>query len=105
MGTSRLIQQGAHPLITAQDVLDDLDLTHVTEQQAIRRLVSADEVETRLLEVLGEEPLHLDEIRSRSGLPIERVSATLVIMELKGMVRPVGGMNYVAIREEQADYH
>jgi hypothetical protein len=25
-------------------------------------------------------------------------------MELKGMVRQVGGMNYVAVREEQSDY-
>jgi len=25
-------------------------------------------------------------------------------MELKGMVRQVGGMNYVAVREEQASY-
>jgi hypothetical protein len=25
-------------------------------------------------------------------------------MELKGMVRQVGGMNYVAVREEQSEY-
>jgi len=25
-------------------------------------------------------------------------------MELKGMVRQVGGMNYVAVREAQGDY-
>jgi len=25
-------------------------------------------------------------------------------MELKGMVRQVGGMNYVSVREEQGDY-
>ena len=43
-------------------------------------------------------------IRNQTGLPIERVSATLVMMELKGMVRQVGGMNYVAVREEQAEY-
>ena len=48
------------------------------------------------------EPLHMDEIRNQTGLPIERVSATLVMMELKGMVRQVGGQNYVAVREEQA---
>jgi len=46
----------------------------------------------------------VDEIRNQTGLPIERVSATLVMMELKGMVRQVGGMNYVAVREEQAEY-
>ncbi|MBU2609699.1 MAG: DNA-protecting protein DprA, partial [Chloroflexi bacterium] len=58
-----------------------------------------------VLDVLAHEPMHVDEIRNQTGLPIERVSATLVMMELKGFVRQVGGMNYVALREEQAEYH
>jgi len=57
-----------------------------------------------LLEALGAEPAHVDDIRSRVELPIEKVSAALTMMELKGMVRQVGGMNYVAVREEQAEY-
>jgi hypothetical protein len=39
-----------------------------------------------------------------SGLPIEQVSATLTVMELKGMVRQVGGMNFSLVRENTADY-
>jgi DNA processing protein len=103
-GTNRLIQQGAQPLLSAGDVLEALDLTRVSEQRVMRKAIPADEVEARLLDILGDETLHMDEIRSRSGLPIEWVSATLVMMELKGMVRQVGGMNYIAVREEQADY-
>ena len=67
-------------------------------------MIPADETEARLLNVLGGEPLHVDEIRNQADLPIERVSATLALMELKGMVRQVGGMNYVAVREEQGTY-
>jgi predicted Rossmann fold nucleotide-binding protein DprA/Smf involved in DNA uptake len=37
-------------------------------------------------------------------MPIEAVSAALAMMELKGMVRQVGGMNYVAVRERPATY-
>jgi len=37
-------------------------------------------------------------------LPIEKVSAALALMELKGMVRQVGGMNYVSVREVQSEY-
>jgi len=104
-GTNRLIQQGAHPLLSARDVLEALNLTRVSEQRLVRRALPADEVETQVLNVLAREPLHVDEIRNQTGLPIERVSATLVMMELKGMVRQVGGMNYVAVREEPAEYH
>ncbi len=103
-GTNRLIQQGAHPLLSAREVLEALNLTRVSEQRLVRKVLPVDEVESKLLSVLGAEPLHMDDIRNQTGLPIERVSATLVMMELKGMVRQVGGMNYVAVREEQAEY-
>jgi DNA processing protein len=103
-GTNRLIAQGAHPMLSVRDLLDVLNLTRVTEQRFVRKVLPADETESKLMSVLTHEPLHMDEIRNQTGLPIERVSATLVMMELKGMVRQVGGMNYVAVREEQAGY-
>jgi DNA processing protein len=103
-GTNKLIQRGALPLLSMDDLMQALDLTRVGEQKAARKVIPADETEARLMNVLGSEPLHVDEIRSQAELPIEKVSATLALMELKGMVRQVGGMNYVAVREEQSDY-
>ena len=103
-GTNRLISQGAHPLLSARDLIDILDLTRITEQKTARKVVPADETEAKLLKVLSLEPLHLDDIRNQTDLPIERVSATLVMMELKGLVRQVGGNNYIAVREEPSDY-
>jgi DNA processing protein len=103
-GTNRLIAQGAHPMLTARDLLDVLNLRRVTEQREVRKILPGNEIEAKLLSVLTQDPLHMDDIRNQTGLPIERVSATLVMMELKGLVRQVGGMNYVAIRDEQAEY-
>ena len=103
-GTNRLIADGARPMLSGRDLLDVLNLTRVTEQRLVRKTLPADEIETKLMKVLSHEPLHMDDIRNQTGLPIERVSATLVMMELKGLVRQVGGMNYVAVREEQAEY-
>jgi DNA processing protein len=103
-GTNRLIAQGARPMLSVRDLLDVLNLTRVTEQRLVRKVLPADETESKLISVLTHEPLHMDEIRNQTGLPIERVSATLVMMELKGLVRQVGGQNYVAVREEQAEY-
>lgn len=103
-GTNKLIQKGALPLLSVDDLMQVLDLTRVGEQKAARKVIPTDETEARLMSVLGSEPLHVDEIRNQAELPIEKVSATLALMELKGMVRQVGGMNYVAVREEQSDY-
>ncbi len=54
--------------------------------------------------MLGQELLHIDQIGIEAALPIEEISSTLALMELKGMVRQVGGMRYVAVREAQAAY-
>jgi len=103
-GTNKLIQKGALPLLSVDDLMQALDLTRVGEHKAARKAIPADETEACLMNVLGSEPLHVDEIRNQSELPIEKVSAALALMELKGMVRQVGGMNYVAVREEGSEY-
>ena len=81
-----------------------LNLTRVGEQKAARKILPANEVEAQVLNALGNEPLHVDELRIQTGLPVEKVSAALVMMELKGLVRQVGGMQYVAVREVQSGY-
>lgn len=103
-GTNRLIQQGAQPLLSMNDLMQALDLTRLGQHKAARKVFPVDETEARLLGLLSAEPLHVDEIRAQAELPIEKVSAALALMELKGMVRQVGGMNYVAVREVQSDY-
>jgi DNA processing protein len=103
-GTNKLIQNGALPLLSAADVLQSLDLSRVGEQKVARKILPADEVEMKLMNTLGSEPLHVDEIRNQTGLPVEKVSAALVMMELKGMVRQVGGMQYVVLHEVQSGY-
>jgi DNA processing protein len=104
-GTNKLIQKGALPLLSVTDLMQTLDITRVGEQKSARKIMPSDATEAKLLDVLGHEPLHVDEIRNQSELPIEKVSAALALMELKGMVRQVGGMNYVAVREVQSDYN
>jgi len=104
-GTNRLIQNGALPLLTPADLMQALDIHRIGEQKSARKVLPMDETEAKVLSVLSREPLHVDEIRNQSGLPIEKISATLALMELKGMVRQVGGMSYVAMREAQGDYN
>jgi DNA processing protein len=81
-----------------------LNLTRVGQHKAARKALPADNVEAKLLDTLGAEPLHIDEIRNQTDLPVRKVSSTLVMMELKGMVRQVGNMQYVAVREVQSGY-
>lgn len=98
-GTNRLIQNGAYVLVSPQDVLDVLDLSQVEDYKDARRVLPADTTEARILQAMDYEPMHIDEICNEVDLPVDKVSAALTMMELKGMVQHVGGMRYAAIRE------
>ena len=104
MGTNKLIQQGAKPVLSVEDVLEELNLTMVSQQAEVRAVVPENEMEAALLEYITADPVHVDEIGQKTGLPIAQVSSTLALMELKGMVRQVGGMNYVLAREVRVEY-
>lgn len=103
-GTNRLIRDGAHPLLKFDDILDILNLEKVQEYHSARLALPEDPIEARLLGILADEPQHVDEICNLSGLPIDQVSATLTLMELKGMVRQAGGMNFSVVRETRGEY-
>lgn len=97
-GTNSLIRDGVYPVTEPRDILDVLGLEKVADYRSARSTLPENASEVKLLSLLDNEPTHMDEIQAQSGLPIDEVSATLTLMELKGMVQQVGGMNYV-IRE------
>jgi len=105
VGTNRLIQEGAAKLVQAvEDVLEELNLTLVERHQEVRMAVPEDERESQILECISVEPTHVDEVGQKTGLAIAEVTSTLAMMELKGMVCQVGGMNYVLAREAGVRY-
>ncbi len=53
---------------------------------------------------LTRDPQHVDEVLRRTGLAASIVSGTLALLELKGLVRDVGGMQFVRVREDGASY-
>lgn len=96
-GTNRLIQNGAYPMVSPQEVLEVLNIPGVKNIKKARQVLPADATEQKIMKVLNFEPVHIDEICFQAGMPVEQVSAALTMMELKGLVQHVGGMRYVAI--------
>jgi len=103
-GTNQLIEQGARPLLKMSEILESLKLERIPEKQQARKLNPMNPIEQNLLQHLSSEPIHIDQICALTGLPIHDVSATLTLMELKGYISQVGGMNYVAMREIKSIY-
>ena len=95
IGPNRLIQDGAKLVRGAQDVLEELNVSAIVQQEAVREVLPGNETEAALLRLLGGEPRHIDELGRAAALPVAEVSSALTMLELKGLVRQVGGMNYV----------
>lgn len=98
-GTNRLIQNGAYAMVSPQDVLDVLNLSEIESIKTARQVLPTDKTEAQIMKVMDFEPMHIDEICNEIGLPVEKVSAALTMMELKGLVQHVGAMRYAAVRE------
>lgn len=104
-GPLGLLRDGATPVTRAGDVLEALNLTVIGAQLDFGRAAPpANEAERAVMGALGMEPRHVDEVLRRSGLAAGTVSATLALLELKGLVREVGGMQYVRVRENAPAY-
>lgn len=103
-GTNNLIQEGAKLIRDYTDILEELNLRAVAHQIEVKEVIPASDTESLLLKLLSAEPIHIDEVCRSSGLPVATVSSTLAMMELKGMVRQVGTMNYILSREVREVY-
>lgn len=89
-GPNNLIKQGAKPVTSYQDVLEEFGIESEKEQK-----IKADsEEEAKILEVLKDAPLYIDSIAKKSGLTISKTSSTLSLMEIKDKVSNLGAQNF-----------
>ena len=104
-GPNKLIQEGAKLVSRVEDILEELQLTQVVAQTAVQLALPETAEEVALYSNLSGQPTHIDDLCRTSGLPTGLVSSTLTLMELKGLVQQVGGMNYVLCREPDPVYN
>ncbi len=103
-GANRLIQEGAKLVLGCHDILEEFNLTMAAQQLEMKEILPATDAESVILSCLSPEPTHIDEVGRKCGLPISLVSSTLAMMELKGAIKQVGGMNYILAREAREEY-
>jgi DNA processing protein len=95
-GTTQLLRDGAALAATVEDVLSELSLERRQVEMETRRLLpAASGDEQAVLEFVNAEPRHIDEIALDLGMNISQLSALLLQMQLKGLVRETGGQHYV----------
>jgi len=97
-GPNNLIKMGAKLVASTEDILEELNLKNLTEQIQIREILPDNEEEAKVLQLLSDEPTHIDKIVNDTRMDTATVNATLSLMEMKGKIKNMGGMNYVLAR-------
>jgi predicted Rossmann fold nucleotide-binding protein DprA/Smf involved in DNA uptake len=67
-----------------------------------QRQLPLSEEEQIIFELLGSEILHANELARLANLDITVINSRLTIMEMKGLVRHLGSMNYVRERQPKS---
>jgi DNA processing protein len=94
-GVNKLLQDGAHPVTNVSDILEHLNIHAVPPDDEVPPREPQTEEERILLTLLTREPQHIDELTRTSQLAANTVISTLTILELDGIVKQVGNMQYV----------
>ena len=93
-GCNQLLRDGARPVRSAEDVLEDLNLLRRSEQAAVQQALPLDDDERRVLAVLTADPQHIDDVAALANMPIAQAGAVLLTLELKGNVSNAGVQHY-----------
>jgi len=94
-GTNSLIKQGAKIITGVNDILEELNLTDFRQEKKIQEIIPASKEEEIILQILSNEPQHIDRIIKLSKINTSIVSSTLIILEMKGYIKDMGGQNYI----------
>jgi len=94
-GPNNLIKQGAIPVTSPKDILNALDLGEIKNYISNKKIIPETKEENMIYTNLNYEPKHIDELIKLTGLNTSVINSTLTIMEMKGIVKNLGGMKYV----------
>ena len=99
-GSNRLIQQGAKLVMSAADVLDDMELL-LPEKPRLEtspaRVVQFSGNEQAVYNAINDGETSMDEIIAKSNLPVGAVSSTLLALEMKRLVKQLPGQHFVKL--------
>lgn len=106
IGSNNLIKQGAKPVTTADDIINEypyLEVVPLSEKKSeeVRRdklkeldMSDLNDLQIKIVKTLGNESLHTDEIARMTGVASFEINSELVMLEIQGIVRKLNGNIY-----------
>lgn len=94
-GPNNLIKLGAKLVSNSNDILETLNLQSVKQLMPANTLKIDNPIEEKILNCLTKTPKNIDQIILESQLDSATTNSALMIMEINGLIKNLGGMNYI----------
>ncbi len=96
-GANFLIKSGAKLVESATDVLQELNLAERDQPKLQKIYEPKTREEEKVWNTLSSDPLHVDRLVKLTRLNPATIGSTLATLEIEGVVRNIGGQNYIRI--------
>lgn len=95
-GTNNLIKMGAKMVINVEDIFEELNINTRMQETKNQKIIADTKDEEIILAVLDrQKPENVDKIAKLTNIDISTLNSTLVMMEMKGKIRNIGGNLYI----------
>lgn len=94
LGPASLIKDGARLVTSGQEIVEELGISKGIGTR-VQSLVDLSPDEQQIFDILENEGRHIDEICRELQKSSPQISATLIKMEIKGLIKNAGGGNYI----------
>lgn len=89
-----LLKNGAKMATEVKDILEEMDMDLKVDKEKMESISPDSPEESQIVNLLENEPLYLDELVRITGSKTSEISARLTIMEMKGLIKNLGGGKY-----------
>ncbi len=94
-GNNNLIKSGAGVILFPEEILDFFNILPLPGNRPSKVVYKGEnELEEKVLGILGENTSHIDELLQILPFNIKEISSVLAVLEIKGVIVDIGGKNY-----------
>jgi DNA processing protein len=97
-GTAKLLKENAVLVYNVQDILNEIQIKNKIKETKAKNILPENNEEEKIMLVLKNENLGIDEIAKITRIDISKLSGIMIMMEMKGMVKNLGGAVYGIVR-------
>lgn len=99
-GANSLLKSGAKICTQAADVLEAIAFDQPELIAQARASLPMDPTEQNIIDALAE-PKHIDDLTTEIGLDPGSMSGKMALLEIKGLVKPIGGQMWIKTRQKE----